>query len=45
MLDPAFATEAFNLVGAVSKVVRSEFGYHIIQMIDKRGERSNAVTF
>ncbi|MCE1199626.1 MAG: peptidylprolyl isomerase [Marinilabiliales bacterium] len=42
MLDPAFATEAFNLkVGAVSKVVRSEFGYHIIQMIDKKGEKVN----
>lgn len=40
MLDQAFATEAFNLkVGAVSKVVRSEFGYHIIQLIDKRGEK------
>ena len=39
-LDPAFATEAFNLkVGAVSKVVRSEFGYHIIQLIDKKGEK------
>ena len=39
-LDPAFATEAFNLkVGTVSKVVRSEFGYHIIQLIDKRGEK------
>ena len=40
MLDQAFATEAFNLkVGAVSKVVRSEFGYHIIQLIDRRGEK------
>ncbi len=39
-LDQAFATEAFNLkVGAVSKVVRSEFGYHIIQLIDRRGEK------
>lgn len=39
-LDQAFATEAFNLkVGAVSKVVKSEFGYHIIQLIDKRGEK------
>ncbi|MEI6276267.1 MAG: peptidylprolyl isomerase [Prolixibacteraceae bacterium] len=39
-LDPAFATEAFNIkVGQVSKVVKSEFGYHIIQMIDKRGEK------
>jgi peptidyl-prolyl cis-trans isomerase SurA len=40
MLDPAFATEAFNLkVGTVSKVVKSEYGYHIIQLIDKRGEK------
>jgi peptidyl-prolyl cis-trans isomerase SurA len=39
-LDPAFATEAFNLkIGVVSKVVRSEFGYHIIQLIDRRGEK------
>ena len=39
-LDPAFATEAFNLkIGAVSKVVRSEFGYHIIQLIDRKGEK------
>jgi len=40
MLDPAFGTEAFNLKpGQVSKVVRSEYGYHIIQMIDKKGEK------
>lgn len=39
-LDPAFATEAFNLkVGAVSKVVKSEYGYHIIQLIDRKGEK------
>ena len=40
MLDPAFATEAFSLKpGQVSKVVKSEFGYHIIQMIDRKGEK------
>ena len=40
MLDPAFATEAFNLKpGQVSKVVKSEFGYHIIQLIDRKGEK------
>jgi peptidyl-prolyl cis-trans isomerase SurA len=40
MLDPAFATEAFNLkVGTVSKVVKSEYGYHIIQLLDRRGEK------
>jgi peptidyl-prolyl cis-trans isomerase SurA len=40
MLDPAFAAEAFSLKpGVVSKVVRSEFGYHIIQMIDRKGEK------
>ncbi len=40
MLDPTFATEAFNLKpNQVSKVVRSEFGYHIIQLIDRKGEK------
>lgn len=41
MLDPAFATVAFNLTDPtkVSKIVESEFGYHIIQLIDKRGDK------
>ncbi len=41
MLDPAFATVAFGLTDPkkVSKIVESEFGYHIIQLIDKRGEK------
>jgi len=40
MLDQAFATEAFNLKpDQVSKVVKSEFGYHIIQLIDRKGEK------
>ena len=41
MLDPAFATVAFSLTDPkkVSKIVESEFGYHIIQLIDKRGEK------
>jgi len=39
-LDPAFATEAFNLKpNQVSKVVKSEYGYHIIQLIDRKGEK------
>ncbi len=43
MLDPAFAAAAFNLTDPkkVSKVVESEFGYHIIQLIDRRGEKVN----
>jgi peptidyl-prolyl cis-trans isomerase SurA len=41
--DPAFAAVAFNLTDPkkVSKIVESEFGYHIIQLIDRRGERIN----
>lgn len=33
MLDPAFASVAFNLTDPkkVSKIVESEFGFHIIQ--------------
>ena len=43
MLDPAFANVAFNLTDPkkVSKIVESEFGFHIIQLIDKRGDRVN----
>ena len=41
MLDPAFANVAFNLTDPkkISKIVKSEFGYHIIQLIDKRGDK------
>lgn len=41
MLDPAFAAVAFNLTdpNKISKIVESEFGYHIIQLIDKRGDK------
>lgn len=41
MLDPAFANVAFNLTDPkkISKIVESEFGYHIIQLIDKRGDK------
>lgn len=41
MLDPAFANVAFNLTDPkkISKVVESEFGFHIIQLIDRRGDK------
>lgn len=41
MLDPSFANVAFNLTDPkrISKIVESEFGYHIIQLIDKRGDK------
>ena len=41
MLDPAFAGVAFNLTDPkkISKIVESEYGYHIIQLIDKRGDK------
>lgn len=40
-LDPGFATVAFGLTDTkkVSKIAQSEFGYHIIQLIDKRGDK------
>ena len=39
-LDPVFAKAAFELEpGEISEVIKSEFGYHIIQCIDRRGER------
>ncbi len=42
-LDPVFASVAFNLTdpSKISKIVETEFGFHIIQLIDKRGERIN----
>ena len=41
MLDPAFANVAFGLTDPkrVSKIVESEFGFHIIQLVDKRGDK------
>ena len=42
-LVPEFAAVAFNLNDPkkVSKIVESEFGFHIIQLIEKRGDRVN----
>lgn len=41
MLDPAFANVAFNLTDPkkISKIVETEYGFHIIQLIDKRGDK------
>ena len=41
MLDPAYANVAFNLQdpSKVSKIVESEYGFHIIQLVDKRGDK------
>ena len=40
-LDPGFASVAFSLTdpAKVSKIAQSEFGFHIIQLIDKRGDK------
>lgn len=40
---PEFANVAFNLTDpkAVSKIVETEFGFHIIQLIEKRGDLVN----
>ncbi|MCR5242072.1 MAG: peptidylprolyl isomerase [Prevotella sp.] len=42
-LDPAFAAVAFNLTdpSKISKIVESEYGFHIIQLIEKRGDKVN----
>lgn len=42
-LDPDYAAVAFNLNDPkkVSKIVESQYGYHIIQLIEKRGDRIN----
>lgn len=42
-LVPEFANVAFTLNNPkkVSKIVRSEYGYHIIQLIDKKGDKIN----
>lgn len=42
-LDPEYAAVAFNLNDSkrVSKIVESEYGFHIIQLIEKRGDRIN----
>lgn len=40
-LDPAFEAAAFNLKnpGDISQVIESKYGYHIIQLIERRGDR------
>jgi peptidyl-prolyl cis-trans isomerase SurA len=42
-LVPEFSAVAFNLLDnkKVSRIVQTEFGYHIIQLIEKRGDRIN----
>ena len=43
MLEPAFANVAFNLKDSkhISQIVETEYGFHIIQLIEKRGDRIN----
>lgn len=42
-LVPEFANVAFSLTdpNAVSKIVETEYGFHIIQLIEKRGDKVN----
>lgn len=43
LLDPAFSNVAFSLSDPkkVSNIVETEFGYHIIQLVERRGDRGN----
>lgn len=43
LYDPAFASVAWSLQDPkkVSKIVESEYGYHIIQLIERRGDKVN----
>ena len=42
-LVPEFANVAFNLTDpkSISKIVETEYGFHIIQLIEKRGDQLN----
>lgn len=42
-LEPEYASVAFNLNDPkkVSKIVETQYGFHIIQLIEKRGDRIN----
>jgi peptidyl-prolyl cis-trans isomerase SurA len=41
-IDPAFAAAAFKLKGKeISRIVESQFGLHIIQLIERKGEKIN----
>jgi len=42
MLVPEFSAAAFKLrMGETSDIIESEFGFHIIQLVEKRGEQAN----
>lgn len=42
-LVPEFTAVAYNLKkGDISRIVKSEFGYHIIQLIERKGDLLNA---
>ena len=41
-LDKAYADAAWSLKsGQVSKIIESSFGFHIIQLVERRGDRAN----
>lgn len=43
MMSPEFANVAFNLTDPtkVSRIVETEYGFHILQLIERRGDRVN----
>ena len=43
MMEPEFSNIAFDLqeAGKVSRVVETVYGYHIIQLVERKGDRIN----
>jgi peptidyl-prolyl cis-trans isomerase SurA len=45
-LVPEFAAAAFKLQnGEISPVVKTKFGFHIVQMVNRQGEKAKTASY